>query len=81
MTESLEEVGGRNGEPLDAVNTLLALLVESTSNVSGRMRVAGYSDDEIQGAWNYARAAGFTESSGLGPDRLTEAGRERVLRF
>ncbi len=83
MTESLEEVGGRIGGSIDAVNTLLTLLVESTTNVSGRMEgeLPATARDEIQGAWNYVRVAGLTESNGLGQDRLTYTGRERALSF
>ena len=46
--------------------------------VSQQLAPAGYSEDEIMGAWNYARAAGNTESSGLGQDRITPAGRARA---
>ena len=45
------------------------------------MAAAGYTEAETQGAWNYARVAGYTESTGLGQDRLTVAGRERALSF
>lgn len=34
--------------------------------------------DELRGAWNYARQAGYTEATGLGQDRQTEAGRARA---
>lgn len=33
------------------------------------MAAAGFSEDEVRGAWNYARKAGFTEATGLGADR------------
>ena len=55
-----------------AVDTLLTLLLENTRNVSARMAAAGFSEDEIPGAWNYARQAGYAEATGLGQDRLTE---------
>ena len=70
--------GGRIGDPVHAVDTLLLLLLEDTRNVPARMAAAGFSEDEIRGAWNYARAAGYTEATGLGQDRLTEAGRARA---
>ena len=38
----------------------------------------GYTEDEVRGAWNLARAAGYTESTGLGMDRLTAAGKARA---
>ena len=66
---------------MPAVDTLLTLLLEDTRNISARMAAAGFSEDEIRGAWNYARQAGYTESTGLGQDRLTEVGRERALSF
>ena len=39
---------------------------------------AGHTEDGVRGAWNYARSAGYTESTGLGVDRLTAAGRSRA---
>ena len=38
----------------------------------------GLSEDEMRDAWDQAQAAGFTESTGLGQDRLTEKGRARA---
>ncbi len=35
---------------MPAVDTLLALLVEDTRNISARMAAACYSEDEIRGA-------------------------------
>ena len=32
-------------------------------------------------SWNFARAAGYTEPTGLGRDRLTPAGRARAAAF
>ena len=54
---------------------LLAFLVEDRRNIPEHMAAAGYTEDEVRGAWNYCRQAGFTEPTGLGADRLTEAGR------
>ena len=45
---------------------------------SQQLMAAGYSEDEVRGAWNFARSGGYTESSGLGADRLTEIGRKRA---
>jgi hypothetical protein len=41
------------------------------------MREAGHSQDEISAAWRKARTAGYTESTGLGMDRLTRRGKLR----
>lgn len=65
---------------MSVVDTLLRLLVEDSRNVSARMAAAGYSEAEVRAAWHYARQAGYTEATGLGADRLTEAGRERLAR-
>ena len=45
---------------------------------SQHLMAAGHSEDEIRGAWGFARAAGYSESSGLGTDRLTAAGKVRA---
>lgn len=64
---------------MELVDQLLAILAgPSPGFTSHQLRAGGYGEDEIAGAWNYARAAGFTESSGLGQDRLTPAGRARA---
>jgi hypothetical protein len=64
---------------VELVDQLLAILAGPNPGfASHQLRAAGHGEDEIMGAWNYARAAGFTESSGLGQDRLTPAGRERA---
>ena len=39
---------------------------------------AGHTQDEISAAWNFARSTGYTDSTGLGADRLTAAGRARA---
>ena len=41
-------------------------------------RAAGHTQDEISAAWRSARVAGYTESTGLGMDRLTPAGKARA---
>ena len=63
---------------MPTVDTLLTLLVEDSRNIAARMAAAGLTQDETRGAWNYARQAGYTETTGLGQDRLTDAGRERA---
>jgi hypothetical protein len=42
------------------------------------MRAMGYTQDQISEAWTEARRLRFTESTGLGADRLTDAGRSRA---
>lgn len=64
-----------------ASDQLLIFLVEDRRDIPARMTAAGYSEDEIRGAWNYAHQAGYTEPTGLGQDRLTDAGKERALSF
>lgn len=63
---------------LTIVDQLLVCLVEEPRNVPMAMRAAGYTQDEISAAWREARCAGYTESTGLGMDRLTQAGRRRT---
>jgi hypothetical protein len=60
---------------MSAVDQLLVFLLEGKDRVSDQMRLVGYTEDEVMEAWDQARAAGFTESTGLGQDRLTESGR------
>ena len=66
---------------LSAFDQLLALLLQGKSRVAAQMMSAGFSEDEIREAWDEARAAGFTESTGLGQDRLTEDGRARASKL
>ncbi|MBA2725729.1 MAG: hypothetical protein H0U53_07050 [Actinobacteria bacterium] len=61
-----------------ASDQLLIFLLEDRSTAPARMAAAGFSEDEIRGAWNYARKAGYTEATGLGADRLTDAGKIRA---
>lgn len=75
---SAEEDRQPLGGIMPAVETLLTLLIEDSRNVGARMVAAGFSEAEIRGAWNFARRAGYVESTGLGQDRLTEAGRARA---
>jgi hypothetical protein len=58
---------------MSAVDRLLVFLMEDRRTVLDRMATAGYTEDQIREAWDQARAAGFTESTGLGQDRLTAA--------
>ena len=57
-----------------ASDQLLMFLSDGEGNVSRRMAATGYTEDEVRGAWNYCRQAVFTEATGSGADRLTEAG-------
>ncbi len=34
-----------------------------------RLMAAGHAEDEVRGAWNFGRSAGYTESTGLGQRR------------
>jgi hypothetical protein len=64
---------------VELVDQLLAILAGPNPEfASQQLRADRYSEDEIRGAWNYARAAGYTESTTLGMDRLTPAGRARA---
>ena len=70
---------------LSIVDRLIVCLFDRVRNVPMAMRDAGYTQDHVSAAWREAQAAGLTESTGLGMDRLTEAGklrgRELVQRF
>ena len=63
---------------LSAVDQLLVFLLEGKRRVAQEMMSLGFSEEEMRDAWDQARAAGFTESTGLGQDRLTEEGRARA---
>ena len=61
---------------MELVERLLAILAGPNSRLaSQQLMVAGHTEDVVWGAWNFARAVGYTESSGLGRDRLTAAER------
>lgn len=61
------------------VDQLLSILAGPNPGAASRqLMAAGYSEDEVRGAWNFARCAGYTESTGLGADRLTAAGKARA---
>jgi len=65
---------------MELVDQLPAILAgHNPRYASQQLMAAGHSEDEVTGAWNFARAAGFTESSGLGADRLTAAGKARAV--
>jgi hypothetical protein len=64
---------------MELVDQLLAILAGPTpSSCSDQLIAAGHTEAEVRGAWNFARAAGYTESTGLGMDRLTSRGRARA---
>jgi hypothetical protein len=63
---------------LSAVDQLLLFLLEGKRRVAAQMMSVGFSETEMRDAWDQALAAGFTESTGLGQDRLTEKGRARA---
>ncbi len=63
---------------MELVDRLLAILAGPNPRAASRqLMAAGYTEDEVRGAWNFARSAGYTESTGLGADRLTAAGKAR----
>ena len=63
---------------MELVDRLLAILAGPDPGMASRqLMAAGHTEDEVRGAWNYARSAGYTESTGLGAGRLTPAGRAR----
>lgn len=64
---------------MELVDRLLAILAGPHPRyATQQLMAAGYLEDEVRGAWNFARNAGFTESTGLGADRLTPAGKARA---
>lgn len=64
---------------MELVERLLAILAGANPRCATQdLMASGHSEDEVRGAWNFAPAGGLTESSGLGADRLTEAGRKRA---
>ena len=64
---------------MELVDQLLAILAGPNPGfASQQLMAAGYGEDEVRGAWNFARAAAYTESTGLGADRLTAAGKNRA---
>ena len=67
------------GSPMELCDRLLSILIGPDRSTATRQLIAaGYTEDEVRGAWNFARAAGYTESTGLGMDRLTAAGMARA---
>ena len=62
------------------VDRLLVILAGPKPWAASRQLTAiGASEDEVRAAGDYARAAGYTESSRDGQDRLTPAGRAAAL--
>ena len=64
---------------MELVDHLLAILAGPNDRLASQQLIAlGHTEDEVRGAWNFARAAGYTEPTGLGRDRLTAAGKARA---
>jgi len=64
---------------MELVEQLLAFLAGPNPRyATQQLMAAGHTEDEVRGAWNFARSAGYTESTGLGADRLTAAGKTRA---
>jgi hypothetical protein len=65
----------------DLVQRLVTLLAADLPSqaIHHELAVAGYAEPEILDGWVEARLTGYTESSGLGRDRLTELGRQLTL--
>ena len=64
---------------MELIDQLLTILTgPDRSTATRQLMAAGYTEDEVRGAWNFARAADYTESTGLGMDRLTPAGKARA---
>ena len=64
---------------MELVDRLLLILIGPDARTADRQLIAaGFTEDEIRGAWNFARSAGYTESTRFGMDRLTPAGRARA---
>ena len=64
---------------MELVDQLLAILAGPNPGfASQQLYTAGFAEDKVRGAWNFARAAGYTTSTGLGEDRLTMAGKARA---
>ena len=67
---------------MELVDQLLAILAGPDPGfASQQLMAAGHIEDEVRGAWNFARSAGYTESTGLGADRLTPAGKARAAQL
>ena len=62
------------------VDRLLVILAGPKPwNASRQLRATGASEEEVRAALDYARAAGYTETSGDGLNRLTPAGRAAAV--
>ena len=51
-------------------------------NASMQLMAAGHSEDEVRGAWNFAQAAGYTQSSvetDVTPDQVSDSIRALML--
>ena len=64
---------------MELVDRLLVILGGPNNGTASRQLIeSGYSADEVRGARNFARAAGYTEPTGDGMDRLTRVGQARA---
>ena len=57
---------------------LLILAGPDRSKANRQLMAAAYTEDEIRGARNLARSAGYLESTGLGQNRVTPVRRARA---
>ena len=52
---------------MELVDRLLAILAgPSPRHASKQLMAAGYTEDEVRGAWNFPRSAGYQDRSGWG---------------
>jgi hypothetical protein len=63
--------------PTELVRRLAVLLVADLPGpvIHYQLAADGYTEAQIMEAWTQARSEGYTESTGLGRDRLTDLGR------
>ena len=79
VTVAPEEAQRPRRFTVELIDRLLLILVgPDRISANQQLIAAGYTEDEIRGAWNFARAAGYLESTGLGMDRLTTVGKARA---
>ena len=69
---------GRNHGPVDRRPTARRPVRQTSQRADGDAGSRAQPGRNL-GAWREARSAGFTESTGLGMDRLTPAGKARAV--